>query len=112
MIKKTILKYAVAAALTGALALTAVTPSQAGGGRNALGATGFFAADADSADNAYAYDGGYGFNAGYGGYNPGRGYNAFDSVGPGRGYFYGGGNPYRQQGCGASPASFHFDDCS
>ena len=38
---KTIMKYAVAAALTGALALAAVTPSEARGGRNAAAAIGF-----------------------------------------------------------------------
>jgi len=44
----TLMKYAVAAALTGAMALAAASPSEARGGRNAAAAIGF--------GDYYAYD--------------------------------------------------------
>jgi hypothetical protein len=68
---KTIMKYAVAAALTGALALAAVTPSEARGGRNAAAAIGFGAGALVGAaivnGNSGYYGGpGYGYAPGYG----------------------------------------------
>jgi hypothetical protein len=70
---KTIFKYATAAALTGALALAAVTPGEARDGRNAAAAIGFGAgalvgaAAASSAyNNGYYYaDPGYAYAPGY-----------------------------------------------
>ena len=69
---KTIIKYAAAAALTGALALAAVTPGQARNGRNAA-IIGGFAAGAVVGAAASAANDGYYYNDGY--YNgPGPGY--------------------------------------
>ena len=69
---KTLFKIAAAAALTGALALSAATPSEARGGRNAAAAIGFGAgallgaAAASSARNGYYYgEPGYGYDQGY-----------------------------------------------
>ena len=62
---KTLFKFAVAATLTGALALAATTPSEARGGRNAAAGIGFAAgallgaAAASSARNGYYADDGY-----------------------------------------------------
>ena len=67
---KTLMKYAVAATLTGALALAAVTPGQARDGRNAAAIGGFAAgalvgaAVASSANNSY-YGPSYGYAPGY-----------------------------------------------
>jgi hypothetical protein len=64
---KTILKYAGAAVLTGALAVAAITPTHARDGRNAAAAIGFGAgalvgAAAASANNGYYYgDPGYAY---------------------------------------------------
>ena len=68
---KTVLKYAAAVALTGALALAAATPSEARNGRNAAAAIGFGAgalvgaAVAGSAYNNGYYGPGYGYAPGY-----------------------------------------------
>src|SRR5689334_15822931 len=70
---KTIIKYAAAAALTGALALAAVTPGQARNGRNAAIIGGFAAGAVVGAAAASAANDGYYYNDGY--YNgPGLGY--------------------------------------
>lgn len=61
----TILKYAAAAALTGALALTAITPSQARDGRNAAAAIGFGAGAIVGAAAASNYNRGYYYEPGY-----------------------------------------------
>lgn len=74
---KTIFKFAAAAALTGALAVAAVTPSEARNGRNAAAAIGFGAgaligAAAASANSGYYYGPGY-YDSGYA-YAPGYAY--------------------------------------
>lgn len=68
----TIVKYAAAATLTGALALASAMPSQARDGRNAAAAIGFGAgtlvgAAASSAayNNGYYYGGDYAYESGY-----------------------------------------------
>jgi hypothetical protein len=79
---KTILKYAAAIALTGALALAAATPSEARGGRNAAAIVGFGAgallgaAIVGSANQGYYGPGyGYGYAPGYApGYYADQGY--------------------------------------
>lgn len=60
-----ILKYAAAAALTGALALTAITPSQARDGRNTAAAIGFGAGAIVGAAAASNYNRGYYYEPGY-----------------------------------------------
>jgi hypothetical protein len=78
---KTILKYATAVALTGALALSAATPSEARDGRNAAAAIGFGAgalvgaAVAGSAYNNGYYNNGYYGDQGYA-YAPGYAYES------------------------------------
>lgn len=77
---KRFIKYTAAAALTGALALTAATPSEARNGRNAA-AIGFgVGAVAGAAIASSAYNGGY---YGYGyydepAYSPGYAYDSYD----------------------------------
>ncbi len=83
-------KIASAAVLTGALAMTAITPSQARDGRNTAAAIGFGAgallgaAVASSANqgyyrDGYAYDRGYAYGPGYA-YQPAPGYvDPYDS---------------------------------
>ena len=100
---KTIMKYAVAAALTGALALAAVTPSDARGGRNAAAAIGFGAGALVGAAVAGSYNNGY-YGPSYGyapGYDADPGYYAEPSyayepapvyVDPGPRSYYRGGN--------------------
>ncbi len=69
----TILKYAVAAAMTGALALAAASPSQARDGRNAAAIGGFAAgAVVGAAVAGSAYNNGYDYGPAY--YGPGYGY--------------------------------------
>lgn len=84
-----IIKYGAAVALTGALALAAVTPSEARGGRNAAAAIGFgVGAVAGAAVASSAYNGGYyGYydEPGYA-YAPGYayesyGYDSYESYG-------------------------------
>jgi len=53
---KTFMKYAVVAALTGAIALAAASPSEARGGRNAAAAIGFGAGALVGAAAAYYYN--------------------------------------------------------
>jgi hypothetical protein len=76
----TILKYTAAAALTGALALTAIAPSQARDGRNTAAAIGFGAgalvgAAVASGNNGYYAGPGYYAEPGYA-YAPGYAYEA------------------------------------
>jgi hypothetical protein len=117
---KTVLKYAAAVALTGALALAAVSPSQARGGRNAAAAIGFGAGalvGAAAASNYCYYDrGGYGpgyaYDPGYA-YEDNYAYEAAPVYAPAPTYYYrGGGNPYNREGCGVSPASPRARDCN
>jgi hypothetical protein len=69
---KTIVKYAAAAALTGALALAAVTPGQARNGRNAAIIGGFAAGAVVGAAAASAANDGYYYGPGPGyAYEPG-----------------------------------------
>jgi hypothetical protein len=109
---KTIMKYAAAAAMTGALALAVATPSQARGGA-ALAAGAGFAAGAlvgSAAANGAYYGPGY-YGSGYYGddyaYEPAPTY-----YGPAPRYY--GGPRYRsnEYNCTASPASGSFGSCS
>ena len=115
----TLMKYAVAAALTGAMALAAASPSEARGGRNAA-VIGFGAGalvGAAAANSYYYGQPGY-YGAGYG-YEPDYDY-AYDSapvyVGRGPGYYgrapgyYGGGYRSNLHGCLSSPASPSFGE--
>src|SRR5450631_1649842 len=113
---KTILRFTGAAVLTGALALAAVSPSQARDGRNAAAAIGFGAgalvgAAAASANNGYYYgDPGYAYAPGpvyYGddyAYEPAPVY-----VEPAPTYYSG---RYRNgRTCGQSPGSMNYKAC-
>jgi hypothetical protein len=110
-----IVKYTAAAALTGALALVAATPSQARHGRNAA-AIGFGAGALVGAAAANAaYNNGY-YGPAYYGYAYAPGYYAYDA---GPGYAYGstdhyGASPYydEQRTCMVSPASPAFNACN
>ena len=102
-----IVKYAAAAAVTGALALAAASPSQARHGRHAaaigFGAGGLVGAAAANA----AYNGGYYYAPGYYGdyaYEPGYG----------PGYYYGASPGYydHQRSCTVSPSSPAFNSCN
>ena len=115
----TIVKYAAAATLAGALALAFAMPSQARDGRNAAAAIGFGAgalvgaAAAGGAYNngyygdAYAYEPGYAYQPGYV-YDADPGY-VYDS-GP---TYYGVAPRYynHQQDCTASPSSRMYNSC-
>ena len=85
----TIVRYATAAALTGALALAAATPSEARNGRNAA-AIGFgVGAVAGAAIAGSAYSNGYYGEPGYAyGYAPGYGYDSY-AYEPAPAYGYG-----------------------
>src|SRR4051794_27653487 len=91
---RNIAKFAAAATFAGALALSAATPSQAAGGRNAAAAIGFGAGalvGAAVASSAAPYYGGY-YGPGYA-YAPGYGYEdyAYDpgyAYGPAPAYSY------------------------
>ncbi len=120
---KTILKYAAAVALTGALALAATTPSEARNGRNAAAAIGFGAgalfgaAVANSANNGY-YGPGYGYAPGYYA-EPGYAYDdgyAYEPAPvyaePAPRYYYGGARYRSGENCTASPASGNFGACN
>ncbi|MCK9918668.1 hypothetical protein MXD81_57045 [Microbacteriaceae bacterium K1510] len=91
---KTVFKFAAAAALTGALAVAAVTPSEARNGRNAAAAIGFGAgaligAAAATANSGYYYGPGYAYGPGYYAYEPGYAYEpAPVYVAPSYGYGY------------------------
>lgn len=123
---KTVLKYAVAASLAGALALAAVSPSEARDGRNAAVIGGFAAgALVGAAVAGSAYNNGY-YGPGYG-YGPSYAYDSGYAYEPAPTYYsdsyayepapvyrsrayYG----YRSQGgqtCGQSPASMNFTSC-
>ena len=112
---KTIIKFAGAAALAGALALTAISPSQARDGRNAAAAIGFGAgalvgAAVASGNNGYYYgDPGYAYGPAY--YDQGYAYEpAPVYVEPAPAYYYSGQRHRRSNmnGCGQSPASPNF----
>jgi hypothetical protein len=113
---KTILRFTGAAVLTGALALAAVTPSQARDGRNAAAAIGFGAgalvgAAAASANNGYYYgDPGYAYGPAYYSddyaYEPGPAY-----VEPAPTYYYSGRYRHSGQTCGQSPGSMNYTAC-
>ena len=112
-----IMKYAAAAAMTGALALAATaTPSQARWGHGDAAAAGFAAGafiGAAAASNAYYGDGYY-----YGGdyaYDPGPGY-AYESGYDGYAYapapsYYRGYRTQQGPGCIQSPASHDYTSC-
>jgi hypothetical protein len=113
---KTIMKYAAAAAMTGALALAAATPSQARDGAAIAAGAGFAAGavvGAAAANNAY-YGPGY-YGPGYGpadygdyAYEPAPAY-----YGPAPRY-YNGGYRYRtnEDNCAVSPSSGAFSVCN
>jgi hypothetical protein len=112
----TLMKYAVAAALTGAMALAAASPSEARDGRNAA-VIGFGAGalvGAAAANSYYYGQPGY-YGAGYG-YGPGYAYEpapAYMRRAPGYGSgYYGYGRGYRSNlhGCLSSPASPSFNE--
>jgi len=109
---KTIFRIAVAATLTSALALAAVTPSQARDGRNAAVAigvgAGVLAGAAIASSNGY-YGPGYYGAPGYA-YGPAYddGYYAYEPApvyAPAPTYYYSG--RQRSNGCGTSPASMN-----
>ena len=116
---KTLLKFAAAATLTSAIALAAVTPSEARGGRTAaavgigIGAGVLAGAAIASANNGYYYNNGYYAEPGYayGAYGPGYDGYAYEAapvyVDPAPTYYYS--RPYRgsRSGCGTSPASMN-----
>jgi hypothetical protein len=122
---KTIFKFAVAAGLAGALALTAVTPSQARHWHGRGAAIGGFAAGAliGAAVAGSAYNNGY-YGPGYGyapGYYAEPGYAYDDSyayepspvyVEPAPQYYYGGPRHRSGDNCTASPASGNFGACN
>jgi hypothetical protein len=115
---KTILKYAAAIALTGALAVAAATPGEARGGRNAAVIGGFVAGAVVGAAAANSYYGpGYYAEPGYA-YGPGYGYEsdyAYEApvyVQPGPRYYYGGPRYRSGSDCSASPASSNFGACN
>jgi len=118
---KTILKYATAVTLTGALALAAATPSEARNGRNAALIGGLAAgavvgaAVANSYNNGY-YNGYYGSGYGYYAepgyvYDPGYGPDyAYEPVyvDPAPRYYR-----YRNsENCNTSPASSRYGACN
>jgi hypothetical protein len=91
---KSIVKYAVAIVLTGALVLAAATPSEACNGRWTAAAIGFGAgalvgaAAANAAYNGgYSYGPGYYYAPGYA-YTPAYGYYDAYAYAPGPGYGY------------------------
>jgi hypothetical protein len=108
----TVLKYAVAATLTGALALAAATPSEARDGRNAAVIGGFAAGALVGAAVANSNNGYYGPAYGYGpvyydepayAYGPGPIY-----VEPAPTYYYSGRSYYRgTRNCDQSPGSMN-----
>jgi hypothetical protein len=107
----TLTKYAVAAALTGAMALAAASPSEARGGRYAPAAIGFGAGAlvGAAAANSYYYGRPGYYGAGYG-YEPDDAYDyAPVYVRRGLGY-YGGGYRSNLHGCLSSPASPRFNE--
>jgi hypothetical protein len=114
---KTIMKYAAAAAMTGALALAAVTPSQARNGAAIAAGAGFAAGavvGAAAVNNAYYGPGYYGAGYGPGYYGDDYAYEPAPAYyGPGPRYYT---NSYRNRtnegNCAVSPASSGFSICS
>jgi hypothetical protein len=116
---RTIIKYAAAVTLTGALAIAAATPGEARYGRNAAVIGGFAAGavvGAAAANSyygpAYYYDPGYAYAPGYAyedsyAYEPAPVY-----VQPGPRYYYGGPRYRSGTDCSASPASSNFGACN
>ncbi len=112
---KPIFKYALAATLTGALALAAASPSEARDGRNAAAAIGFGAGALFGAAVASSANSGY--------YGPGYAYGPDYYVEPGyayEGYAYEPAPRYYRSGpryyggttnCGGSPASTNYRPC-
>jgi hypothetical protein len=109
---KTFTKFAVAAVMTGAVALAAASPSEARGGRNTAAAIGFGAgalvgaAAASSYNNGYYYgEPGYAYGGGYA-YDTGYAYEPVYEPAP---VYYYNSRPYRgtRSGCGSSPASMN-----
>ena len=114
---KTILKYAAAAALTGALALAAASPSEARNGRNTAAAIGFGAgALFGAAVMGSQYNDGYYYGPGYYddyAYAPGYAYEpAYGAHYAPRPYY--GPRYYRSGGtsCGGSPGSINYNPCN
>jgi hypothetical protein len=111
----TLMKYAVAAALTGAMALAAASPSEARSGRNATAAIGFGAGALVGAAAANSYYNGY-YNGQPGYYSAGYGYEADDAYEPAPVYvgrapgYYGRGYRSNLHGCLSSPASPRFNE--
>ena len=116
-------KIAVAAALVGAAALAAATPSEARNGRNTAAAIGFGAgalvgaAAASSANNGYYYGSGY-YEPGYA-YSPGYAYEpayaddyAYEPapVYAAPRYRYRVGNTYERT-CGGNPGKSNYVPC-
>jgi hypothetical protein len=112
-----IMKYALAATMTGALALAAVTPGQARDGRNAAAAIGFGAGALVGAAVAGSNNGYYGpayySEPGYA-YGPAYddGYYAYEPapvyVEPAQPYYYSGRSQRGTRNCSNSPASPNF----
>jgi len=115
---KTIVKYAAAAALTGALALAAVTPGQARNGRNAAIIGGFAAGAVVGAAAASAANDGYYYGPGPGyAYEPGYvddgayAYEPAPGYAPAQPYYYSGRST---EGCatkGKYPGTLDYSAC-
>ena len=117
---RTILKYAAAVALTGALAVVAATPSEARHGRNAAAGIGFVAGaliGSAIVNNGYYGEPGY-YGPGPYTYGPGYGYEsdyAYEApvyVRPAPRYYYGGSSYRSGTYCSTSPASTNFGACN
>lgn len=115
---KTFLKIAAAAALTGAIALAAVSPSEARNGRNAAAAVGFGAGALVGAAAAGAYNNGYYGEPGYA-YDPGYAYAPDYAYVPAPAYapraysnrdYYGYQRNNNIRNCTSSPASMSFGE--
>lgn len=113
---KTVLKYATAAILAGALALAAATPGEARGGRNAaliggLAAGALIGAAVANANSGYYYGPDYYYGPGYA-YEPAYAYGPPVYYAPApsyRGPYY---YPRSSSGnCGGSPGSVNYRPC-
>ncbi|MFA6265166.1 MAG: hypothetical protein WC670_05555 [Pseudolabrys sp.] len=113
-------KFALAATLTGVMALAAATPSEARHGRNTAAAIGFGAgalvgaAAASSANNGYYggryYQEGYAYDPGYT-YEPDAyAYEPAPVYAPARRYYYRGGNTMDRT-CGGNPGKSNYVPC-
>ncbi len=118
---KTFAKFAVAAAVTGAVALAAASPSEARNGRNTAAAIGFGAgalvgaAVASSANNNYYYGSGY-YEPGYA-YEPAYAgdYYAYEPAPTYRmapRYYRYGGVSTNSSRCGGSPGTPGYTPCA